>query len=282
MKIIDAHIHFSRIESFRRTAAEITKVAYNGAGLQEEFEQHGVVLGIAMGLTEASLGGFPDAASVNPMGLDLEPLPPFVKGCLGINPMLLQSPGKRDILDSIEAACRQDWVVGFKIYAGYYPYYVYDDIYQPVYDIAEAQGLPVVIHMGDTYSERGILKYAHPLTVDELAVFRRRINFVIAHLGDPWVMDGAEVISKNYNVYGDLSGLLVSDDAGIAEFENNPDYMEHIRSGIVYANHYDRLLFGTDWPLAPIGPYIRFIQKLIPDKHYESVFYGNAMRVFQL
>lgn len=72
--------------------------------------------------------------------------------------------------------------------------------------------MPVVIHTGDTYSEHGILKYAHPLNVDELAVANRDVTFVIAHIGDPWVMDCAEVIyKKNSNVYADLSGLIVGD-----------------------------------------------------------------------
>ncbi len=282
MKIIDAHIHFSKIESFQRTADEITRVEYTKEGLKKEFAQEGVILGIAMGLSEASLGGFPDAEATNPMQLDLEsPIPSFVKGCLGINPMRLKGTTKRVELDTIERALQQDGVVGLKIYGGYYPYYVYDDVYQPVYDLAEQYHLPVVLHMGDTFSERGLLKYAHPLTVDELAVSRRAVNFVIAHLGDPWVIDAAEVVSKNYNVFGDLSGLLVGSDETIAEFENNPTFMEHIRRGIVYANHYDKLLFGSDWPLVPIGPYIRFIKKLIPEKHYEQVFYQNALQLFQ-
>ena len=282
MKIIDAHMHFSNIESFKRTAREISKVDYSSVGLQKEYEESGVVCSIAMGLTEVDLGGFPDEASHNPMELDLEDkLPTYIKGCLGINPVLIHSNANRNQeLDQIELAIQKDWVVGLKIYAGYYRHYVYDDVYQPVYDLAEKYNLPIVIHMGDTFSERGLLKYSHPLTVDELAVSRRKIKFVIAHMGDPWVMDGAEVIAKNYNVYGDISGLLVAEDSTIQEFEQTQLFMDHIRRGIIYANRYDKLLFGTDWPLAPIASYIRFAKKLIPEYHYEKVFYQNALEVF--
>jgi hypothetical protein len=47
MKIIDAHLHFSRIESFKRTAAEISHVDYSSEGLRREYEECGITAGIA-------------------------------------------------------------------------------------------------------------------------------------------------------------------------------------------------------------------------------------------
>ncbi len=68
-----------------------------------------------------------------------------------------------------------------------------------------------MFHCGDTYSERGLLKYSHPLTLDEVAVMHQDVTFMMAHFGDPWVLDGAEVVYKNSNMYADLSGLIVGD-----------------------------------------------------------------------
>lgn len=48
--------------------------------------------------------------------------------------------------------------------------------------------------------------------------------------------------------------------------------MDHLRHALVFADSYDKLLFGTDWPLAPVGPYIEFIKELIPEEHHEDVF----------
>ncbi|MCH5374725.1 MAG: amidohydrolase, partial [Planctomycetes bacterium] len=39
-------------------------------------------------------------------------------------------------------------------------------------------------------------------------------------MGNPWTVDAAEVIYKNPNVYGDLSGFLVGNDAYFADPEN--------------------------------------------------------------
>jgi hypothetical protein len=340
MRIIDAHIHFSKIESFRETAEKISFVDYTGKGLEKEFGEAGIVAAIGMGLTEQEAWGFPDQASPNPMELDLEDelegklengledelegdfkdnlknglkdnlknglkdnlknglkngledgkpgpggtvhkAPGIVACCIGINPVRLErkeDAGKE--LDNIEMALSRPDVVGIKIYAGYYPYYVYDKIYEPVYQLAGKYNLAVVIHGGATYSERVFLKYSHPLAVDELAVKHRNINFVIAHLGDPWVMDTAVVVSKNPNVYADLSGLIVADGAKIASLRKDRLVMDHIMRALVYTEKYNKFLFGSDWPLAPVKPYIEFVKDLVPEEFHEDVFRKNATGVF--
>lgn len=281
MKIIDSHIHFSNIEAFKKTAKELSMIDYSSQGLMEEFKRAGVIFAIAMGLTETAEGRFPDPSSFNPMGLDLEEtIPQYVAYCIGINPERLKGPDKEKELQLIEEEAVKTNVIGIKIYAGYYPYYVYDQIYEPVYNIAKKHKLPVVIHTGDTYSERGLLKYSHPLAIDELAVSHRDINFIIAHVGDPWIMDAAEIIAKNPNVYGDLSGLIVGEDKEVNRFKNEPLFLDHIRRGLVFTDNYFKFLFGSDWPLVQIEPYIDFVKALVPQEFHEHVFYRNALRVF--
>lgn len=281
MPIIDIHIHLSDIDSFHHTAKELSKVDYSAAGLKAEFDRSGVVLGIGMGVTEQTKGAFPDASSPSPMGLDLEEtVPPFLMECVGVNPNRLAGGARLAELDAIEKRLQADEVAGIKLYAGYYHYFVHDPIYGPVYELAAKYGVPVVIHTGDTYSMNGLLKYAHPLTVDELAYQRRDVNFMLCHLGDPWVMDAAEVVAKNPNVFADLSGLVVGDRPHFERFMNEPLFMDHFRRALVYGDRYDKMLFGTDWPLAPIDLYAEFVSRLIPEQHYDKVFYENAFTVF--
>lgn len=200
--------------------------------------------------------------------------------CVGINPNMLGGKDAQEELDRIEARLQAPEVAGIKLYAGYYHHYVYDKIYSPIYELAAKYGTPVVIHTGDTYSMNGLLKYAHPLTVDELAFQRRDVNFMICHLGDPWVMDAAEVVAKNPNVYADLSGLVVGDRPHFERFMNEPLFMDHFRRALVYSDHYEKMLFGTDWPLAPIDLYAEFVRRLVPEQHHEKVFYENAFALF--
>ncbi|MCE3201641.1 amidohydrolase family protein [Paenibacillus sonchi] len=281
MPIIDIHIHLSDIDSFHRTASDLSKVDYTAAGLKAEFDQNDVILGIGMGVTEQTKGAFPDSGSPNPMGLDLEEeVPSFLMECVGINPNRLAGGQAQEELDRIEARMQAPEVAGIKLYAGYYHYYVHDKIYAPVYELAAKYSLPVVIHTGDTYSMNGLLKYSHPLTVDELAYQQRGVNFMICHLGDPWVMDAAEVVAKNPNVYADLSGLVVGDRPHFERFMKEALFMDHFRRALVYCDHYEKMLFGTDWPLAPIGLYAEFIRRLVPGQHHEKVFYRNAFELF--
>ncbi|UVI28438.1 amidohydrolase family protein [Paenibacillus spongiae] len=277
MKIIDAHMHLSRIEEFKRTAAEKSRVDYSAAGILREYAENGVVLGIGMGLAETQPDGFPDAEAVTPMGLDLtEELPPQLVYCLGINPFKLDDAAVARLADDLQ----KPNVVGLKIYLGYYPFYAYDNVYDPVYELAAKFQVPVVFHTGDTYSERGLLKYSHPLTLDEVAVKHREVNFMMAHFGDPWVLDGAEVVYKNRNMFADLSGLMVGDAANCQRLKDSPLFFAHLRHAIAYCDHYDKFLFGTDWPLAPVKPYIQFVQELIPPEYHEDVFYKTALKVF--
>ncbi|WP_442599738.1 amidohydrolase family protein [Neobacillus sp. D3-1R] len=276
MKIIDAHIHFSNIQSFHETAKNLSFVYYSSEGIQKEFNEANVVLGIAMGVTETDKMGFPDYEAQTPMGIDLESvIPDSIVYCAGVNPYDLDEQA----LKRLEVELQKPNVVGIKIYLGYYPFYAYDEVYEPVYKLAAANNLPVVFHTGDTYSERGLLKYSHPLAIDEVAVKHRNVNFMMAHFGDPWTLTGAEIIYKNPNVYADLSGLIVGTEKDLLR-RSEGRFLDHLRHALVFADSYDKLLFGTDWPLIPIGPYIQFIKNLIPEEFHQQVFYDTALKVF--
>lgn len=280
MKIIDAHLHLSNIQAFRDIALKESEVTYSAKGLVSELKQADAICGIVMGLQENQRGSFPDYEAPNPMIADLEAkLPPQLFLCVGINPNQLQKGGVES-LQKLERVLNDQQIVGIKLYPGYYPFYVNDPIYGGVYQLARAYNLPVVIHSGDVFSSRGLLKYSQPLALDEVAVQYPEVNFILAHLGDPWVMEAAELIYKNPNVYADLSGFLTGNAAKIAEYISEPLFVDHFRRAIIYADNYQRFLFGSDWPLVPIKPYLEFVEKLIPPRFHDLVFYQNALRVF--
>jgi hypothetical protein len=276
MKIIDAHMHISKIQSFKQTADTLSLVDYSIKGLQKEYKDAGVAAAIAMGVTETNGGAFPDLAAETPMGIDLDgSMPASFFCCPGVNPEKLD---EKNLL-SLEKSLQQQQTAGIKIYLGYYPYYAYDKIYGPVYELAKAYRMPVVFHTGDTYSDRGLLKYSHPLTLDEVAVSHRDIQFMMAHLGDPWVLDGAEVVYKNENMFADLSGLIVGTEENIAE-KKNTRFFDHLLHALAYCDHYEKLLFGTDWPLIRVKPYIDLFKEIIPEKHHQAFFHDTALHLF--
>jgi uncharacterized protein len=179
-------------------------------------------------------------------------------------------------------------IVALKAYLGYLHFGPEHPGYAPYYRLAAKYGLPVIFHTGDNWSTKAKLRYAHPLGVDDVAVDHPEVRFVIAHFGNPWLIDAAEVIYKNDNVWADLSGLYVGDDKSIDELLKQ-EPLPNVGSGVMigelktalgYAERPDRLLYGTDWPLVPMPVYRRFIEAIIPKEHHPAVFRDNAERLF--
>jgi uncharacterized protein len=168
-----------------------------------------------------------------------------------------------------------------KIYLGYIHHYAYDPIYEPAYRLAEKYDVPVVFHTGDTYSTKALLKYADPLTIDEVAVKHPRVKFLIAHMGNPWIQSAAEVAYKNPNVYIEASGVLIGD---LKRF--SPEYIDRYFVAPLkwvhgYLENPDKILFGTDWPLVGMSEYIEAYKLAIPPEDWEKVFYLNAKKLFR-
>ena len=208
--------------------------------------------------------------------------PPTMHVCMGINPYRLDDDSIAAFSRRLKTGTAESRIVGFKIFAGYYHVNINDPIYTPVYKLAAEHGLTVAIHTGDTYAETALLEYSHPLAADRLAVNFRDVNFMLCHMGDPWVMDACEVAYKNRNVYVDISGLQAGDAAHLAATEARPHVMHHYTTGLSYLNNYEKVLFGTDWPLVPLERYIEFCKKLVPPEAFEDVFYNNAAKLFRL
>ncbi len=168
---------------------------------------------------------------------------------------------------------------GLKIYPGYQPFYPTDAKLDPMYELAARHRVPVMIHCGDTYSPRGKVKYAHPLHVDEAAVDHPDVNFVICHLGNPWLPDCMEVVYKNSNVYADISGLVLGDFTD--RFE---EYMRRqLQDLLVWGVDPSNVLYGTDWPISSMESYLEFMGELkIPMKEREAIMWENTARLFRL
>lgn len=45
---------------------------------------------------------------------------------------------------------------------------------------------------------------------------------------------------------------------------------------------WNRLMFGTDWPIVNLKEYIGFIQCIVPEQHWGQVFYQNAKEIYGL
>jgi uncharacterized protein len=186
----------------------------------------------------------------------------------------------RTDLFAMEERIRDGVVRGIKLYPGYEPYAINDPSLESVFRIAAKYDVPVMIHTGDTYSKTAKIRNAHPLLVDDVAVDYPDVRFIMCHLGNPWFNDAAEVLYKNDNVYADISGLVLGDFT--YEFER---YMlQRVKDMIAYMGHPERqLLYGSDWPLVRMGPYVKFLNDLdLPQDQKEAIAWKTAARLFKI
>jgi predicted TIM-barrel fold metal-dependent hydrolase len=278
--MIDAHIHVvpPRLPGVGPLSPllEVPAEAL-AAGLRHEMQQAGVEHALAMGCW--------NAPEDDPLG---------VAGTLalagqvpGLHAIGIADPGRTepDHLRRVDRALATGQVRGLKAYLGYLHYGPDHPGYVPYYERAARYGIPFVFHTGDTYSPRAKLRYARPLAVDDVAVDHPDVRFVLAHLGNPWLTDAAEVVYKNVNVWADLSGLVVGDDsvfAGPDRREAVLDVAAAVRQAFRYAERPNRFLYGSDWPLVPMLPYRDFVRTVIPEVYHTQVFADNARALFRL
>ncbi len=187
-------------------------------------------------------------------------------------------PGKR--LADVKRGIEEKRYHCLKVYLGYVPKAASDHFYRPFYQLAEKKGIPVVFHTGDTYDKKALVKYADPLSVDEIAVAYPKVKFVIAHMGNPWIQSAAEVVYKNDNVSVDLSALMLGDIKAASPEAIQELVVKPIRWFFLYVENPKKLLFGTDWPLLEIAPYLEAVKRAIPKEHWKAVFYSNATELF--
>src|SRR6266404_5912393 len=103
-----------------------------------------------------------------------------------------------------------------------------------IYRVAEANGIPVMIHTGTSIFPGARNKYGNPIYVDDVAVDFPKLKILLAHGGRPLWMDSAFFLLRRHkNVYLDISGIPPK--TLLKYFPR----LEEIAG---------KTLFGTDWP----------------------------------
>ncbi len=173
-------------------------------------------------------------------------------------------------------------IQGVKLYPGYSNFYPADIRLNSLYAFCEKNNHPVVIHTGLLEMGcRGILKQTHPLNVDDVAYNFPDLKIVIAHMGNPWLMDCGAVLCKNKNVYADISGYFTEDKTiSKDEIEFFIKEMTNLKN---FIGGFEKILFGTDYPLYNQKEYLQAV-RLFPltGREKKLVFWKNANMIYNL
>src|SRR5581483_8911766 len=153
-----------------------------------------------------------------------------------------------DQIGKIKLYLKNKQIHGVKLYPGYENFYPDDKKLNPLFEYCEANDHPILIHTGIIMAGKsGLLEQAHPLVVDRIASRFPNLKIVIAHFGNPWIMDAAAVVSKNPRVFVDLSGYFTEfTDISPAELKL---FIRQLTDFKTFVGSFKKCLFGTDFPL---------------------------------
>ncbi len=272
-KIIDAHIHLSgRKDDALQRFAGINGLAYSLDGLLREMDKHEVDRGILLS---------PPMESGKP--LPNEEIIRFCDKSGGrLSPAVTVEPSAREVKAAIRLAeGHRKEVRAFKVRLGYIRSSATSPVFNPLYEFAESEGIPVLFHTGDTAFDDGDLSLSHPLTLDALANRRKELPIVLCHFGNPWFDEVAELIYKHPRVYTDTSGLTTG---GGAYPEKFAQWLARKMSEAIYfAGGPEKILFGTDYPITAYTDALDLVKRLdVDDGDKEMILWRNAERVFGL
>jgi uncharacterized protein len=180
-------------------------------------------------------------------------------------------------------------IFGLKLYPGYQYFYPSDKKIYPIAKFCQEYNKPLIFHSGDFYDTEGkaLLKYSRPIYIDELAVKFPKCKIIISHFGFPYFMEAANVISKNDNVYTDISGTIDNEFSCLEEGKKlfNQYVLDLKRVFAYFPDLKKKVMFGTDYsgeesPLSMVNSYIALVEKVFSKKEQVNVFYKLANKLF--
>ena len=89
-------------------------------------------------------------------------------------------------------------------------------------------------------------------------------------------------ILQSLGQYSFLPVARKADDMTPRYLEEQSGYVFLLTSWLAASCSWDKLMYGTDWPIVNLGEYIAFIQQLVPERYWEQVFFKNANRIYGL
>jgi len=149
----------------------------------------------------------------------------------------------------------------------------------PVYQKAADLRIPVVIHCGLNWAPQAMTKHGYPLDLEPAILANPNTNFVITHLGWPWVHEACTLAMKYSNAYLDTSVV----------YSGTPtECLNHVVNGMMGKDLFERnlvnkVVYGSNYPRADMRRTIRGINKLgFSDYFCEHLFWRNAQHLLEL
>lgn len=143
----------------------------------------------------------------------------------------------------------------------------------PVYERAQAIGVPILFHAGMSWEPGSRLAHGQPLRFERVAAEHPQLRILLAHLAWPWVVEAVALALKYPNVYLDTAALY---------FDNPTDFLAFCMTRQVPLSVFERslrhqIVFGSNYPRVEVKNMARAVRGLgFSDECLDLVFRTNA------
>jgi uncharacterized protein len=183
-------------------------------------------------------------------------------------------------LEELEAGHQLYGMRGIKLlpmYAGFYPQ---DEQLDPLWRYASQHQLPVLLHTGTTFVANAPIDCTLPRHLDVVARRFPEVKIILAHLGHPYEGETVAVIRKHSNLFADVSALVY-----------RPWQLFHSLMLVHEYNVWEKILFGTDFPVTTVAETVNGLRSLtevkmdrftLPKEQIERLIYRDTLRLLGL
>lgn len=277
--IIDIHIHIQPLHMFKPHALELIKRGRKDFATLEKYSQEPAAFLKFLDECGVERAGLINYVSPDVIGFTADVNDWIARYCAAapdrliafgsVHPMYVADAGAEvDRLTKIG-------IRGLKVHPSHQLFSpnAYRDGLGPLaamYDRAQANGLPVMIHTGTSIFPGARNVHAQPILADDVSVDYPNLVVILAHGGRPlWMNEAFFLVRRHKNMYMDVSGIPP---------QKLLEYFPRIEEIA------DKVLFGTDWP-GPGVPDVRGnIEKFqalpISDAAKSKILYDNSARLF--
>jgi predicted TIM-barrel fold metal-dependent hydrolase len=169
---------------------------------------------------------------------------------------------------------------GIKLLPMYANFYPQDSRLDPLWSYAAKYDLPVLLHTGTTFVSKAPIDCTLPRHLDEVARRFPEVKIILAHLGHPYEGETVAVIRKHPNLYADVSALFY-----------RPWQLFHSLMLVHEYNVWEKLLFGTDFPVTTVAETVAGLRSLcdvkidrfsLPSEKIEELIHRDALGLLGL
>jgi len=175
--------------------------------------------------------------------------------------------------DRLERAVADLGLRGLKLSPPSQEFYPDDPAVYPLYERAQALGIPVVIHTGMSWEPGARLAWGHPSRLEPVLADFPDLPIVAAHFAWPWSLEVAALALKYPNLYIDTAAL----------YYDNPDdfiadlFVRRVSLGLIEHSLRHQVVFGSNYPRVEIKNQARAVRRAgLSERTLRLVFGDNG------